>query len=97
MVSLFSYCTYRVNSAKGEFSELACHCEEGEARRGNPHALWHSDDEASPKENGLPRQSEDWLAMTCFLSQIKNNKAEKTDKHISYSVIRFLIKLRTML
>ena len=53
---------------KEEFSELACHCEEGEARRGNPHPLWHSDDEDFPKENGLPRQRARWLAMTFFLS-----------------------------
>ena len=45
-----------------------CHCEEGKARRGNPHPLSRSDGEASSIENGLPHQSADWFAMTCFLS-----------------------------
>ena len=68
--------------ACAEFSELAYHCEEGEARRGNPHSLWHSDDEASPKENGLPRQCAHWLAITCCLNQRKNNDTELNDQYI---------------
>ena len=71
------YCAYRFYSAKEEYSELACHCEEGEARRGNPFPLLtfriHT---CYEKKYGLPRQRAHWLAMTFILIPLKYNLAE---------------------
>ena len=75
----------RLCSAKEQFSELVCHCEEGEARRGNPHPLWRSDDDTSPKENGLhhrhslrsPHQCVHWLTMTSILVLLMDNIPEQ--------------------
>ena len=51
-------------------TKKTCHCEEGEARRGNPFPFSRSDNvPAAKRSTDCHARKADWLAMTCFLSQ----------------------------
>ena len=48
----------------------------GAKRRGNPFSFLKIASSECEREYGLPPQSADWLAMICFLSQLKHNFTE---------------------